>query len=531
MSEGIAKTIHFLTQSRTQAATDLLRVAMNSTYEPVRRLAGEKVVLSKVPTGMAEIIRGFDSVTPQIKALLETNRDGFVSSLRQAIFGTDATLRQKALRILETEDFFELLPHLINITVEENSDRHSDLIQAATRLMERYVHALESDANRFWLHETILSEVVNVLTSKLQKAGKSNATFHFDIFVQIFPFLNAEHQNAYQFLNQPAHSAFVPFRRYLLTRQFPAVYDYIFSGLTKAKPAPLFTNTFAKRDDVPFLNEMFQRMTDEQLPASVIETVAKTPTSNWLSQLCSHIHEFSEDAQAGVLILTDHWEISPQEKRNIITEVFRSGKPKGRLIALKSLVAQPSELTDQLILQATHINDTEIQIFALQQLRQRIPSQGLARAIELLKTGDPYLCDAIRDIFPEFRFLRFMELFDGFENEQRRNFFAVVRSLDPNINVELRNLLLVGTPAQKAKALFCVEIGELVLVMEDQLEAILANDPEEPLRNKAAELLAAGKRQASRNALVHSMHRDASERVRNTAKASLANRHPHGEVP
>lgn len=83
---------------------------------------------------------------------------------------------------------------------------------------------------------------------------------------------------------------------------------------------------------------------------------------------------------------------------------------------------------------------------------------------------------------------------------------------------------MIGTPVEKAKALLCIDYGNLATKMEDSLCGILRDEEIPTLRVKAAELLADGRREFSRSTLVQSLHRDAAVEVRAAAKASLEKR-------
>ncbi|MDR0871326.1 MAG: hypothetical protein LBN39_11100 [Planctomycetaceae bacterium] len=525
MTDGIDITMQTLAQSKNGAAPKMLEKALRSSFYAVRHGAGKGLVALRGGKGICEIIRQYipnDALTIEI---IEENRDKFIPALKNAIQDSDAELSQNALNIAYARRFYELIPFLMTIFMDQSKEESklNELERIIGKLQEKFTDALEERKNRRFLYGTVLPEIFNVITKALNDYHKNDPDLILLMLFRLFPYLTEEHSHLAGVLRNPAGKAYGTVYHLFLMKQDPAVYNLIFYLLNNANPPMLAATAFAKRSDIPFVSGFLKLLT-EPVSEELKTNFASISKPDWLNHLPEVLPELDEQTQQGLVLLLGVLNTATAEITDGLQTVFHLGTGTGRTAALSALSHYAGERIDKLIWEACGDSAPKVQMEALRLLPQRNVPNVNVRLLQFAGNPNGEVRATVLELLPNFRFSKFAEGFDQMSEDQRRIMFKLVRAMDSETLDGLTEMLTTGDAAAKNKALQCVRYGNLTAVLEDAVCAVLTAGESPALRKEAAELLTGGQREASRNALVQAMHRDPDADVRAAAKMCLEKR-------
>lgn len=528
MSAGIEKTLRLLAESKNKTAAQLLEAALESSDETVRQHAKRELASLRGGKSLAGLIRRFDPENKELVGVLEESRDKTVQTLRSSLLGSDAELARKALKVVLTQRYFELIPVLLTIFMDQ-SDRLGDdgaLAETIATFVEEFAAALDSRKHRRFLYGKVLPEILKTVSKGLAEFHRNDPTLILRIFLTLYAYTSDEQRNPGALLQNPSSPAYLAMYHLLLKAEEQYVCRFVFYCLDNELPPPLAVTVFSKRQDVDFLGYFFERF-DKPASKEFRDNLERIRHVDWLDdRLPSLLADLDDERQPGLVKLVPCLGLSSEQKRAVLETILRDGKPTGRREALGALARYHDERMERTIWNAAEDPDPGVQIAALTLLRDRNSPAATTRIIQFADSPHEAVREAVHELLPQFRLTRYLETFDQMNEEQRRRTFNLIKTIDTNIVDELANMLMLGEPLMKAKALLCVEYGDLVGPLEDSLCGVLAKGEMPSLRGKAAELLAGGRRELSRSALVQALHRDTSPEVCEAAKSSLEKRPP-----
>ncbi|MDR1963408.1 MAG: hypothetical protein LBQ50_06490 [Planctomycetaceae bacterium] len=530
MTKGIHTTILTLTQSKNKAVIPLLEKALDSSSNAVRKAAGNQLIALNGAKGVLKLISKFDPADETLVDLFNSNRERVFPALRTAISGNDPQLARNAFRIVYTQRFFEILPSMLNafLNQDKTEAENASLSEGILKLVAKYVQALEERKNRRRLQKTVLSEIVGVLANGLRDFHRNDPDLFLIVFLQLAVFLTEKHSVLTKLLYNPSSALHAVIRRLLFTGKEPYLFRFVVHCLDNPNPPPIALTVFSKRFDIPFISYFLKNL-EEPVSVSLKTNLAGLQQIEWLVAFHDLLEQLDEQAQSGLVILVQNLGFPDNEVQAKLLDLFHDGNGKSRVAALAALARFPGEQMDQLVWDACGDTDPNVQAAALSLLGRRNITNANFRILQFANSSHQIVQETIQKLLPDFRLPRFFEMFDQLTEEQRRSMFHVVKVLDPQIVSELSQILVIGEPREKAKALICIGYGGMVLPLEDSLCGVLAKGEMPAIRNKAAELLAAGQRELSRSTLVQAFHRDPDPTVRATAKNSLEKRPAYWE--
>lgn len=527
MANGVDITIQLLAKSKNTAATRLLEAAIQSSNEAVRKSAGKTLIATKGSKSTTEIIRAFNLSEDNLIEIINDNRDKILPALRAAIGGKDRDLAKNAFRIIYTQRYYEALPFLLTIFREQGDDEDdSFLSDGILRLLEKYIEAVEERKNRRLLMGTIFPEIVSALTAGVKNFHRNDPDLFLIVLMRLYPYLTEEHRELTQVFRNASSPAYLALFKLLLERRHSSIWRFIFYCLGTSSPPPLALTVFSKRSDQTFLNAIL-KMFEEPVTPDMHANLAQMQRVEWLENIRVLLDLLDGQAQKGLVVLVRNLDISTGEALSILTDIFRHGQAEGRLAAFQALPLYEGERIDRIIWDAAEDSNPQIQVEALTQLAKRGLPNANSRILQLAESPHEKVRDAVSQLLPNFRFGRFFESFDQMNETQRKAMFHMVCQLDPQVVDQLAQRLIVGPPIERARALLCIEYGNLASQLEDTLCGVLTDDEVPALRARAALLLASGRRELSRSTLVQALHRDSATEVRDAAKTALENRPAH----
>jgi len=530
MARGVDLTLQVIARSKNQAAIGLLESAFQSTNELIRKLAGKILVSRRSGKGLEAIIRNFDPNVPDLVALVNTNRETLMPGLHGAIIDKDIALARQAFRLAYTQNFYEVLPTLTAYCLGPGSQEKSGLSLQADflKFLSKFTAALEKNdpSEHHLLYNTVLPAFSKTLIQKIKEYRFTRQELTLTVYLRLYPFFSEVRfdRDLYLQLRLPNSPVYVATYRRLLNESEPYLFQLIIRCLDRLNPPPIVPQILSERADILFLEVLFKSI-KKPLSLELKTNLAKLPPLAWIGQIDSFLNEFDTDAQCGLVLLLQNLTLKDEELETYLLKIFERGRGAGRLAALSALATFSGAVVDRFIWEASGDADPIVQAEALNQLNLREMPGATSRIMQFVESPHEEVRNTIQKLLPNFRFQRFIQTFDQLDDEHRRRMFNVVRNLDKQTPDELTNMLSTGEPLLRAKALLCIDYClAIVPLIEDALCDVLAHDEMPKLRCKAAEQLAAGRRDESRMALVQALHRDTSPEVRAAAKTSLESR-------
>ena len=530
MARSIDLTLRVIARSKNQAAAGVLESAFLSSNELVRKQAGKILVSRRSGQGFETIIRNFDPTDSGLVELVNSNRDRLMPGLHSAILDKDIALARQAFRLAYTQNFFEVLPTLASFCLGPGSQEKGALSFQADflKFLHKFASALEkNDPNGHQLlYNTVLHDFSKILVHKIKEYRFTRHELTLTVYLRLYPFLSesSTDRDLDLQLRLPNSPVYVATYRRLLKGSEPYLFQLVLRCLDHLNPPPIVPQVIAERADAPFLETLFKSI-KKPLSLELKMNLAKLPPLAWIGHIDSFLEEIDTDAQCGLVLFLQHLNLKDEELETCLLRIFERGRGEGRLAALSALATFSGAIVDRLVWDASADDDPKVQAEALSQLNSREMPGATSRIMQFVESPHEEVRNTIQKLLPNFRFSRFMQTFDQLDDEHRRRMFNVVRNLDKQTLDELTKMLSTDEPLFRAKALLCIDYClDIVPLIEDVLCDVLAHDDMPKLRCKAAEQLAAGRRDSSRMALVHALHRDTNADVRTAAKTSLESR-------
>ena len=531
MPSPIDKTLQLLGKSKNKAAARLLESALSSSNELVRQAASHELVFNRGIRGLAELIERTDRPDEVVLALFDQHRGKMIAALRSAVVSTNERHNLNAFRIILHQRYYEILPTLLTIFIERGDDWDTDspLAEVIDSLSIQYVQALDHGRQRRFLRDGVLGDIMRVLTPALLGFHRNDPLLIPTLFLRLYPFFSEKQRDVTKILRNPALPVYMAIHKLLQSEDIQTVYRFVFHCLGNPDPPPLAQTTFSKRIDVPFLEKMFEAV-GETMPRDFADNLKRSQYFEWFDKLRVILDQLENASQKGLVDVIKHVNMPLEGKLSQLIDILQYGKPAGRLASLNLLATFSGERIDQQIWQSCDDVDPNVQSAALVHLRRRELPKAALRIIQCADSPHAIVRETVQSLLPEFRFDRFLATFDQMSVEQRSMTFNLIKKIDQNLIEAIRHELQFGEPVQQAKSLLCIEYGDMVVTLEEELCTLLMRSETPALRVKASQLLAAGRRELSRGTLVQAFHRDISPDVRAAAKESLENRPTPWEI-
>ncbi|MDR1483904.1 MAG: hypothetical protein LBT09_03675 [Planctomycetaceae bacterium] len=524
---GIKTTIDVLSRSKNRTAYRVLESGLGSTDSVVRQLSGKAMISFRGGRGVAHLIRSFDPTDEELLTIFRENRDKVNTGLRSAIAGSDVELARNAMQIVVMLDFYEVLPVLLTIYMDQSNKTGSDseLESVILVLLDHLALAAENRKNRRLVLKVILPELMRLLWGWLTNYRENDP----DILFRILVYFNGQLRDDFEILRDYISNTELPtysgLEKFVLNVVDNRIFEIIFDQMGEREPFPFVLAAFSKRCDSAFLSYIFRRL-NESVSETMRANIQGIKRLEWVADAGKYIAGWSEDVQLGYLQIVRRLNIPAINLSAMMLDVFRFGRGKARLNALAEIAKITGEHVDQLIWQAAEDSDPNIQIASFHLLRRRNVPNATGRILQFSNSPNAEVREAVVSLIPEIRLSNFLDVFESLDDEQRAKRFQVICKSNPAVVDELRAVLLFGETIQKAKGLLCVGYGNLVTALEETIGEVLSKGETPILRVKAAQLLENGNRELSRSVLVQAVHRDPNQDVRAAAKKSLEKRPP-----
>ncbi len=526
MPGGYEQTIRVLAKSNNRAATELLKLAMDSSHDGVRKSACAEIVSARGPKAVLEYLQNLDSLDDNVRDVLAANPGKLVSPIRTAFLSNNHVLQRNAVRATLLFKVYDMIPSLL-FMLSDRTDGGVKTDVPVAELLIRLTKQFVKDIDENELSDALLGYVLHETKQNLQRALKSFRRSDDPTCIKVFLLLGRYIQdkefNAADLFRNPMHPVYTSLAGIVQTESDDFIFKFILDSLEAPKVPGLILAALSNRTDLPFWEYLFENM-DSPPSQEYQANLQRIHRFDWIASLRTLLPELSEKAQQSLLELIHFSELPKEEVFSISRQVYQFGKSAGRCAALVEIANFALEESETIMTEAMEDEDPYVQAAALRQIRKLNSAQGMRLLLRKIDSPHKVVREAVKMMLPEFQVRRFLNSFDQLSEEQRVQTLGIIRKIDPTLTEVLSQEIQAGNPTMKVRALKSIEIGNLVGLVEEPLCAVLLRDEAAVLRVKAASLLAAGKREISRLSLLQATHKDTSLDVRLTAKASLEKR-------
>jgi len=526
MPIGYEQTIRVLTKSNNRAAAELLKLAMDSTHDGIRKSASAEVISLRGPKAVLEYLQDLNSLDDHVREILAANPDKLVAPIRTAFLSKDHALQKNAVRAVLQFKVYDMIPVLLFMLTdlaEKKIKSDVPIAELLIRLTRQFVEEIEQNEISEALKGYVLHETRNHLLRSLRGFQRAEDTTCIKVFLLLGRYIRHDPEfNVTELFRNPTHPVYTALAGMVQTESDDFIFKFILDSLEAPKVPGLILAALSNRTDFPFLEYLFENM---ESPSSYFQgNLQRVHRFDWIALLQTLLPRFSEKAQQNILGLIHCSGLSREEIYAVCRQVYQFGKSAGRCAALAEIANLPFAESEMIVTEAVNDEDPHVQAVALRQIRKLNPTQGMMLILQKIDSPHPIVRETVKLMLPEFQIRRFLNSFDHLSEEQRVQTLNIVRKIDPSTPEVLGQEIQGENTVMKARALKSIEIGNMVGLLEESLCHVLLRDETAVLRVKAAALLAAGKREISRHSLLQATAKDTSLDVRLTAKASLERR-------
>lgn len=523
MSEGLERTKRLLATTRNLAAVDVLLTAIDAPEPRVRFATVEALLERKNLKGQLAILRRLPTLNDQMRQKVVSAAPTLDRALRTALVDEDLELREAAcelIRSLGEPDFipliigglespdnpmaetlaatlFALLASLASPADETAQDRGQAAAARRAALRGRTLRTLEGAVERFPHHRR--EELIEAF---LMLARPTNPLVH-------------------TLFGKKDHACYQAAVHTMATSGREEVWRLLLGLLDQKHPPAGAAVVLAQREDVPFVRFLARNLGDE-ISNRTAQTLGRLEAIAWFTPKHAALRALDQDSLRGALRLLARCGLNRQQRFDVLASLAESGRSAARRVALEELSRLTGEDVNRLLLGYLDDPDPGVQATATVNLRSRSIAGSLGLLLAKLDSPHEVVRQAARDALNEYRFPRFLSVFDQLNEASSRRAGRLIKKIDPDTVPLLRAEFESPSRSHRLRALRVAEAVELVDEVESKLIDLLRDETEDGMvRTEAARLLA-GSNSAGAFAALERALGISNPRVRSQAELSLA---------
>jgi HEAT repeat protein len=515
---GLAATFGVLSKTPNEAALPLLVSALDSSAQVIQDNALRALLDRRHPTGQREIIRRLHLHGERWRPIIDERRGRLSHGLRDGVLSPDPQMCFNACQAILWFAEYDLISALV--TAAEDEAHASAELAAQTLLSLAAGLYTELSAPRNYSDrrdpQLVRSHVTSTLEASVKRFNRHQRTEVIDAYLML---VSRDNVTLKQILQDPHHSTYLAVVNGLLHSQRGGVIRLLLSYLDDPHAPSAAMSVLARRTDRKFVEHLLRKIGYQ--PSSVAsQNLRHVESIAWLKQDRTLLTDLDENAQHSAVQLLMASNVKRAEALEILKYVILSGKPAGRLAAIKAMATFNGAEANHLAMQALGDADPRVQAAALAQLRPRGIPGALTRIVEFIDSPHAAVRDAAKESLSEFSFERFLAAFDMLDEEVRRSTGVLVKKINPGAVAQAAEELYAKSRTRRLRGLAVVgAMGAVNDVLNRTIE--LLRDEDHIVRTEAARALAQCDNEIARQAL-HRAAEDRSSGVRDAAFQSLA---------
>jgi HEAT repeat protein len=463
--EALQKTFHVLATTSNACAEATLISALDSRGAEIVSAAARAILVRNSVLGQEALLEHWPTLKGLIAPVMTQFPGRMVRVLTKRLENLDLERAQiamsAAVEIFEFDLIPKLLPHAENRRSAIHKDADSTLLALVKQLFD------ETHGRRTYVNkrdpQLARSRVVNDLENSLGRFEKHRST---TILTCFFTLAGRDNAHVVRLLSQSTEGGVVQQEviKLLRTSDSPGVMKLLASFLDDPSPPLAGLQLAAERTDSAFVEECLKRIANgdqDQLGRNLKRIsnwawLEKGP-AGWKS-----LYEGEQSAAVAWLILSG---IDEDKKLATLEWVLNHGRVGARIRAAEALENLKGDKANSLVQGHLGDDDPRVRAALLSQLRVREIPGALSRLIASLVDTDPVVRKAVQKQLPEFKFRRYLDLFDSMDPEVQQANGKIVKRVDPDWRSQLEGELKAEMRLRRLRGLRianCMEAGNEV---------------------------------------------------------------------
>jgi hypothetical protein len=471
---GLETTFAVLANSKNAAADSLLTNSLDAADRDVRLGALRALLARRSMAGQRELLRRWRTLSNDWKTVVADNPLRFVRVVREAILSNDKELCLCGCdAALWIQDFY-LIPVLITAAEDRTNPQAELASETLLKLCESLYEELAAprDYRKRRDPQVVRRNVVSDLEQSVQRFGQHKRIEIAEAFLLL---ANRENAVLKQVLQNPHDKCYLTIVNLLTHCPRPGVMRLLISFLEDTHLPPPIQGILSRRRDIPFVRN-FLKKTGEHLNAAVRANLKRFESFTWLRDDLEILADFDEGEQQGAVQLAMACKMNRLQVFSVVKYVTKNGAVGGRRAAVASLSQFSGAEANELLVEALHDSDPEIQAMAVTQIQDRRTPGAMAALVDLIDSPHEMVRRAVRTSLKEIRFKRYLETFAMLDAETRESVGQLVRRVDPHAIADLIEQLTSSSRSHRLRAVeMAVAMGALKDVKQE-LRELLADE-------------------------------------------------------
>lgn len=524
---GWDETFRWLRTTGNRAAGEILVRAMEVSSSEIRKAAVFALMGRMESTGHQIILDRVDPASEEWRGQFYCLPVPFLDYLRTVLIRGGPAEREKACHFLLATEQFEFVPFLTNALEHRECEPRSVVIHTILELCRRLKQHMETSDDGAQVNHC--GRVAEQLRRALLIAADRFPKHECREVLQTYLLLAKGRAGSLAgIVNNRGHPARRALFDIFLRETSPDVLAVICHFLYQPDVPDDLVSIISRRSDLPFIRR-FLAAVGSQPDAVVVRNLKRFHNFRWLKDLPQLLPQLEEGEQEAILVIVTHARVSRNEALKAIGQVLLEGQPAGRRAAAEALAGFHGTEANALAIRAMQDQDPSVQAAIIPQLRHRGIFGALPYIVSKLDSRHPLVRRAARKTLREFKFTRFLQVWDLLAPEVRKNTGMLVKRVDPRAALLLRAELLSPFRLRRLRALEVAIELELVSRLESSIVSLL-EDEDSAVRAQAARALVQSDSAESYRALLEASD-DASAIVRSAVLQSLEERRHRMELP
>lgn len=514
MTKGLEITLKLLAQTENRHAAAVLTAALNAPQKAIQEGALDALARRKSKSGGIEVLRLWRKAGERFREAATRRGDWLSEAIKEAILGGDEELRQSAGEVAVRTADYEQVAALVQAALRGDRDQAAFAARTALELCDRLAEELH--APRDYRNRRDPQALWAYLSPRLEEAALQVAAHGQSELVEALLVLASRDNSTLSHIMQSPQDPAFPFVEAALKNSPRAgVIRRLTSYLDDPRAPRPALQVLAARRDLPFLRQLTRRIGAAPSPA-VKHNLHRIDALPALPEYLALLDALSEAEQPGLVQLVACAGIPRPEALAAVAVVLHNGGLAGRRCAAALLPTFTGGEAEELAGQALDDPDPLVRAAAARRL-QHCDRPGLfSRFLALLESPHEAERQAARECLSEFTTARYLETFDGMDDQARTENGLLVRQADPHYAARLSQELLAGGRARRARAL---QAASAMNCVEEILPAVgEALRDEDPFVRIEAALALAQASGAESGALLEQLRGDPDPLVQRTVR-------------
>lgn len=517
MNKPTNKTLELLARTTNESAVSVLMAALKSSDVAVQDGALEALINRRTGSAQSELVRHWSELTERWKWTIAQHPRQVAPAVRNAILSPDEVLCTNGcdalLRIREYESIATLITTAREAAEPLATLTATTLVQLAERMHEELQLPAESRQRRDLVG--IRRQVILALEYAVEAFEQHRRREIVEAFLLLTP---TDNRLLTTIFAQPRHAAYLGVLDLLRHSPRAGIIRLVLRFVAERRMPSVILQVIGHRTDEPFVSQLLHCVGADP-SRSVCSNLRRIETIAWLNGDISWLADLADVEQAAAVRIALASRVTRPTVFRLLRYILDHGAPGSRRIAAVALADFGGAEANQLALQLLDDPDPEVQAGVLVQLRQRSVPGAMGHLIRALSSPHERVRDAARSCLTEFRFERYLNMFDMMDDAARRSTGRLVKQVDPTVVPRLASELQSRLRTRRMRALELIGSMELVETLESMVIS-LTDDEDHFVRAAAVRALAQSDSVTVGPALQQCLT-DRSISVRETAKDSL----------